>query len=148
MVVCPSRGDTVTQRDPMSPSVRHSSVPCSSESLPGFPVIRRIRVGTEDDRGTLAGRLRAQRVAAYLLDPGAGNGVAFDWSLARDLGRRVIVAGGLCSANVAQAIRAAAPYGVDVSSGIERAPGEKDHDETHAFIRAVRKEDATTIADR
>jgi phosphoribosylanthranilate isomerase len=84
---------------------------------------------------------------AVLLD-GPGNGASFDWEFARGLrealrdepggAERVIIAGGLDASNVAEAIRAAEPWGVDASSRLESAPGIKDHKKVREFIRAAR----------
>src|SRR5258706_3056439 len=59
--------------------------------------------------------------------PRGGGGRRFDWALVRELvrERNVILAGGLRAENVAQAIRTLAPFGVDVASGVESAPGKK-----------------------
>ncbi len=73
------------------------------------------------------------------LEPGSGQ--AFDWNAldASSLrGRRWMLAGGLDLKNVAQAVRALQPWGVDVSSGVESAPGIKDHDKIRAFIGSAR----------
>jgi phosphoribosylanthranilate isomerase len=75
---------------------------------------------------------------AILLD-GEKNGVSFDWSLARGLAEKVIIAGGLDASNVAEAIRIAEPWGVDASSKLESAPGIKDHDKVRAFVKAARE---------
>lgn len=72
-----------------------------------------------------------------------GTGTAFDWRAAAPaligLEIPVIVAGGLSPANVAQAIEMLCPCGVDVSSGVERAPGVKDHEAVEAFITNARE---------
>jgi phosphoribosylanthranilate isomerase len=69
-----------------------------------------------------------------------GTGRMADWTFARELsaGRPVVLAGGLTPGNVARAIADVRPYAVDVSSGVESAPGVKDHDRMRAFIEAVR----------
>lgn len=69
-----------------------------------------------------------------------GNGLAFDWRILQDLDLApgFMLSGGLHADNVAQAIAAAAPWAVDVSSGVERRPGEKDPDAIAAFVRAAR----------
>ena len=81
----------------------------------------------------------------YLVDafvPGAygGTGELADWAAAAELAkaRTVMLAGGLTPENVADAIRAVRPVGVDVASGVEAAPGRKDPDTLRRFIAAVR----------
>ncbi|HEX9779559.1 MAG TPA: phosphoribosylanthranilate isomerase [Geopsychrobacteraceae bacterium] len=69
-----------------------------------------------------------------------GSGRQFDWQLARALAARrpIILAGGLRPDNVAEAVAAVNPYAVDVSSGVERSPGRKDHEKVAEFIRRAR----------
>lgn len=72
-----------------------------------------------------------------------GRGKTFDWSrVPRDLGRPVLLAGGLNPDNVGAAIRAVRPYAVDLASGVESAPGIKDAAKLRAFFAAVRAADA------
>ena len=90
----------------------------------------------------LALTLPAAAVLADTATSGArgGTGLVGDWTLAARLaGRRsVVLAGGLKPENVAAAIGAVRPFAVDVSSGVEFAPGRKDHDKVRRFIAAVR----------
>ncbi len=69
-----------------------------------------------------------------------GTGTAFNWDIAAAAARQcpIILAGGLTTDNVAQAIRAVSPYAVDVSSGVECSPGRKDPDLVRRFIRSCR----------
>ncbi|HVO82582.1 MAG TPA: phosphoribosylanthranilate isomerase [Terriglobales bacterium] len=83
-------------------------------------------------------------VHAYLADTGGGTGKAFDWEKCRKSIEvikslsRVVVAGGLDSANVERPLRILQPWGVDVSSGVESQPGKKDPQKVRAFVAAVR----------
>jgi phosphoribosylanthranilate isomerase len=80
-------------------------------------------------------------VEAFLLDgPEPGTGVMFTWSRAQGFKHRIIVAGGLDDTNVADAIRALQPWGVDACSRLESAPGIKDHEKVLRFVRAARGE--------
>ena len=70
-----------------------------------------------------------------------GSGEVFDWRLAEDApraGHRVLLAGGLHPGNVADGIRQVRPWGVDVSTGVEREPGRKDPVKLREFIDAAR----------
>lgn len=73
-----------------------------------------------------------------------GLGTPFDWTLLKgvDPGIPFMLSGGLNAGNVAEALRITRASGVDVSSGVERAPGEKDPDKIRAFIRVARAVEA------
>jgi len=113
----------------------------------GLPVMKAIAVEARADLAavklydTVADRLlfdaRAPREATR---PG-GLGKPFDWHLLEELDLAVpyMLSGGLDPDNVAAALRITSAPGVDVSSGVERAPGEKDHGKIRAFIRAARR---------
>ena len=114
------------------------------------PFLKAIAMGA----GTAAlSRLRDYPHAVGLLLDGhgfgeaGGSGKAFDWSLLpADLTQPVILAGGLHSDNVGDAVRMTRPWAVDVASGIESAPGIKDPDKLAAFIHAVRVADADWLS--
>jgi len=93
------------------------------------------------------GRLDEYGSDAVLIDSSSpGSGEVFDWSLAEDVplsGHRVILAGGLDAGNVADAIARVEPWGVDVSSGVEREPGVKDPVKLREFISNARAAGAT-----
>lgn len=108
----------------------------------GLKVLKAFRIR---DRASLEECRHYDRYA-WLLDShvdGAigGTGVPFDWDVAAEatrLSRHVILAGGLKVETVAEAVRRVRPYGVDVSSGVESAPGRKDHGRLREFIAAAR----------
>jgi phosphoribosylanthranilate isomerase len=74
---------------------------------------------------------------ALLLD-GPASGVAFDWRLAAEAPKPVILAGGLDASNVAEAVALAQAWGVDACSRIESAPGKKDHRKMNEFLQAAK----------
>ncbi len=89
------------------------------------------------------------KVSALLLDAWndkhyGGTGESFDWQLAKQYTAQLplILAGGLHPGNVAEAVAQVAPYAVDVSSGVEKQPGIKDHDKIYKFIQQVKTADA------
>ena len=107
----------------------------------------------------LAAAKSYESVADYVLfdarpAPGAilpgGNGVAFDWRLLAglDLARPWVLSGGLNPDNVAEAIASSGAVAVDVSSGVERAPGVKDIDAIRAFVANARYDGAAAMRHR
>jgi phosphoribosylanthranilate isomerase len=111
----------------------------------GLPVMKAIGVADESD---LAGLMEMSLAADQLLidakpprgaDLPGGNGLAFDWRLlvGRKWLRPWMLAGGLTPQNVAEAIRLTGARQVDVSSGVESAPGVKDHTRIAAFVAAA-----------
>jgi len=82
---------------------------------------------------------------AFLVDASVkglygGSGVTADWDGAADLAKKypLLLAGGLTPENVAEAVGRVKPWGVDVASGVESAPGKKDPSKMKAFVQAVR----------
>lgn len=122
----------------------------------GRPYIKALRVGNEE--GGLYGQALRNRMNEYksarglLLDtyqkgiPG-GTGERFDWDQVPEPGpddnQYIVLAGGLTPENVAEAVKSVRPYAVDVSGGVESAPGRKDADRIRAFLDAVRYADST-----
>ena len=108
----------------------------------GVKIIKAFRLRDEHSLKTIP----YYQVDAYLLDTyvegaSGGTGQSFNWDLAlraREFGRPIILAGGLRSDNLVEAIGKVKPYGVDVSTGVEAEPGKKDHKKMKEFIRIVR----------
>lgn len=112
----------------------------------GVEIMKALPIGTAEDVAEVA---RFADIADRVLldakppknaDRPGGLGESFDWSLLKALDPSVpfMLSGGLTPDNVAQAIRTVSPFGVDVSSGVERAPGVKDKRLIEAFIRNAR----------
>ena len=121
--------------------VRLGAVQLHGDETPAFaadivaPIIKALPVGAAD---------AWPRETTLLLDAHdpvrrGGTGRTIDWSAAAAVAsrRRVLLAGGLTQDNVAAAISQVHPFGIDVSSGVERAPGVKDHQRLRALFEAI-----------
>jgi phosphoribosylanthranilate isomerase len=89
-----------------------------------------------------SGMLDDSAAEAFLLDSPSlllhgGTGQTFDWSAARNPGKRIVLAGGLDASNVRIAIEQAQPWGVDACSRLESVPGRKDPLKVQNFIKAA-----------
>lgn len=100
------------------------------------PLIKAFSVESREDA-----KRAADSGADYILldQGGGGTGKSFDWRLAAGLKRPWFLAGGLNCENIGRALQAAAPWGVDVSSGVETA-GKKDGEKIARFVSQVRRE--------
>lgn len=112
----------------------------------GLPYWKAIAMG--DGRDPVPAMARHPSAQAFVLDghgegEAGGSGRRFDWSrLPAQSIQPILLAGGLRPDNVAEALRIARPWGVDVASGIESAPGIKDPEAMRRFVVAVRAADA------
>jgi phosphoribosylanthranilate isomerase len=123
----------------------HGEEPASLCESFGRPYLKAVAMASVADVGSYAAGF--ERASGFLLDAHAagqqgGSGECFDWSRMPQLEKPLILAGGLDATNVGEAIQMTRPYAVDVSSGIEIAPGIKDPRRMQEFVAAVR---ATTI---
>ncbi|MGI9332257.1 MAG: phosphoribosylanthranilate isomerase [Gammaproteobacteria bacterium] len=109
----------------------------------GVPYVKAVRMRGGVDLHAVAelyADARALLLDTYRENKPGGTGEIFDWaSVPANLKKPVIIAGGLDAACVGQAIAAVKPYAVDVSGGVESAPGIKDPKEIEAFIREVQR---------
>ncbi|HEY6188054.1 MAG TPA: phosphoribosylanthranilate isomerase [Pyrinomonadaceae bacterium] len=117
--------------------------PEDCRAVAGRFLIKALRVG-EGFTPESAAAYPSDAVLLDAFDRGArgGTGRTFDWRLARrtrELVPQLFLAGGLSPANVEEAIAAVAPYGVDACSGLECAPGRKDHALVRDFIARARR---------
>ncbi len=107
-------------------------------------VIKGLRIRNQNDIVNVGD----YRVSFYLLDAFSeeefgGTGKTFDWKIALEakkvLSSPIILSGGLNPKNIAEAVKAVSPYGVDVSSGVETSPGVKDHMKVREFLNNARE---------
>jgi phosphoribosylanthranilate isomerase len=109
----------------------------------GCRVLKAIRVGpatTAADIAPYRGAVCGFLLDTFHQDAVGGTGAVFDWALIDrlELDRPFLLAGGLSADNIAAALAEAQPFGVDANSGLEQAPGIKDHDLIQRFMALVR----------
>src|SRR5215216_216545 len=102
----------------------------------------------ETDKGMIGNGTPAFLVDAAVKGLYGGSGVTADWDGAAELAQKypLLLAGGLTPENVADAVWQVKPWGVDVASGVESAPGEKDRGRMKAFVKAVRSATTPVVA--
>jgi phosphoribosylanthranilate isomerase len=119
----------------------HGDEPAAYADALAWPVFRSVTLDTAE--GACAEWAAETTFVVDAADPErrGGTGVTVDWMAAAALarGRRVVLAGGLTPANVAEAIAVVHPFGVDVSSGVEQSPGVKDFDKVARFLSNARE---------
>jgi phosphoribosylanthranilate isomerase len=111
-------------------------------NYPPCRVIKALRLKNQMPEGLFASYpVSALLLDAYVPEQFGGTGQRCDWQQAATVAaqHRVILAGGLNPENVAEAVRQVRPYGVDVSSGVEKKPGKKDPDKVARFIRMAKE---------
>lgn len=113
----------------------------------GLPYLKTVPMGNGASLPGIPLRARYPNAAGFLFDGNApgdqgGSGKTFDWAqIPQEPGKPWLLAGGLTPDNVFDAIVATRPWGVDVSSGVEMAPGMKDGDRMRHFVEEVRRAD-------
>jgi len=113
-------------------------------ALASRPVIKALGIGSADDIAAAIAYRDAADLLLYDAKPPkdanrpGGLGVTFDWTLLEGAPKPFLLSGGLDPTNVADAVRRVRPFGVDVSSGVESAPGVKDERRIRTFVTAAR----------
>jgi len=147
-VVAVVAGSTVAEAEAIVDAVRpdalqwHDDLPARDGLRVPIPVWQAVRVGKDPLEEAAAWPADVLLLDAAHATLAGGTGLAWDWSLLASFPakEKAFVAGGLSPQNVARAIAACAPAGVDVASGVESAPGIKDEGKLAAFLAAVRSE--------
>jgi phosphoribosylanthranilate isomerase len=126
----------------------HGDEPVEALSALSPRAVKALRPNTEEDaraavskyHASVDGNTPAFLVDAYETGKFGGTGARADWAIAAQIARQypILLAGGLSPDNAAEAIHAVLPWGVDVSTGVERAPGLKDHTKVREFIQRVK----------
>jgi phosphoribosylanthranilate isomerase len=124
---------------------RETEQECSAFGMPWLKA-----VAMEDADSATQAEIEYPGAMGLLLDshrPGqrGGSGKVFDWSISRPASKPIWLAGGLNVGNVGRAIRSVRPFAVDVSSGVEAAPGIKDASKVTEFVKAVRNAEISVL---
>lgn len=115
--------------------------------IPVFPIHRFREMVMSGGVNVGFGMLDSVLFDSLVTDTRGGSGKTWEWEMGRKLVEnlrdyvKIIVAGGLTPANVADAIRTLRPWGVDVASGVEREPGKKDRYKVREFVKAAKNAD-------
>ena len=114
-----------------------------------LPVIKAIGIGANqnDVQRELTNWCALSNVIAIMLDSASekafgGTGKTFDWEIAKSIGKQerdIVLAGGLTPDNVEEAVKTIRPSAVDVASGVESAPGQKNPEKTRVFVENARR---------
>jgi phosphoribosylanthranilate isomerase len=117
----------------VQPHGRHAAVAARAAFSAGFRVLLPVDIGVDPDLSAAAAGM-----TPICDGPRPGSGIGFDWARLDGIDRDYVLAGGLNLETIGDALERLHPYGVDVSSGIERDRGVKDHDLMRRFVEAVR----------
>lgn len=122
-----------------------------AKALPCCRLLKAFRIGPQTTAADIAPY--SELVHGYLLDTFhkdsvGGTGQAFDWGQIKQLSltRPILLAGGLDCTNITLALQQNAPYGVDANSGLEDAPGQKNHQKIKQFLQLVRLAEQTLLS--
>lgn len=132
--------NTIAEKAGLTIAQLHGDEPPEIIRRMKIPVIKAIRIRS----GETLPAMENYSVKAFLLDSFTdsygGSGRTFDWGIALEAKRygEIIVSGGLTPANVEEAIKRVKPFGVDVSSGVELAPGKKDKNKVLQFVKRAK----------
>ena len=122
----------------VQPHGRHSAAAGDAAIAEGLIVLHPVPIQSEFDLDDVAAD-RVPLLDTYESARHGGTGSAFDWTLIEGVQRDFVLAGGLRPGNVARAIAEVSPWGVDASSGLESAPGEKDPELIRRFVREAKQ---------
>ena len=115
---------------------------CAAFPLPYIKAVRMSEKSSLVQSATVHKNAKALLLDAFVDGTPGGTGHAFDWNLVPpNVGKPIVLSGGLTPANVADAIRRVRPWAVDVSSGVEAAKGIKDAAKIASFMQGVRSAD-------